>query len=342
MDPQSPSSWARANPPQSPEPHAFPTSTSTNLSFRELLNSSPKVQHAQPTPHDAGLHSQYETAWTTLAKPPAPPVAEQGDHRRQEQSLPIPEDRPNPPPIENSPTLSVHSPTSQPEKQPPGKAHCKPYKPGHFECPFSRRRADNPSARLCRTVFKTRRSVRHPEAVDNGLTWQMKYHLLGLRGSGGDACHRLNDPHWESDDVRKWLRMSKTEEFEAPALPAPIPARREIGLDSRMGIEMGDRTRNNAWGYTGLTPSVMAVERIGQGAGADRRASGQGHEHTQLELIRLIDRHTELVDRHMELADRHEELAVEQKKQAMEQKELAMENLQLASQFRYYLKSLSL
>jgi hypothetical protein len=165
MDARTPSSSARANLLPPPEPHVVSTRTSNNLSFRELLNSSAKQQQAQPTQPHAGLYSQYETAWKTLAKPPGPLATQQEETpRRQEQLLPLPEDCHSPPPGENSPTPSVHSPTSQPTAQRPRKG----YQPGHFVCPFSRLRSDNPSTRLCDKVFKNRRSVRHLEAVRPG------------------------------------------------------------------------------------------------------------------------------------------------------------------------------
>jgi hypothetical protein len=137
---------------------------------------------------------------------------------------------------------------------------------------------------------------------------------------------RLNDPLWDSDEIKKWLRVSnKTKylEIQEPGLPAPVRV-----LEPRMGIEMGDKTGNNARGHADLTQLVMAIGAIGQRAGGGGGRTGQGREQAQSELIRLIDRHAELADRHSELV--------------MEQMEVAMEQSQLARQFHIYLRSLYL
>jgi hypothetical protein len=169
MDAQAPSCWAPVGPPGHPEFHALSAPSSNNTSFRELLNSSPKLQK-HPTPPCMGLDTQYEMASTMRPTEPLVRQHHEDTPQRQEQLLPIPKGYYYGPPSENYTTLS----TENSHMRQPGVPYIaesylpkrRGYKSGHFACPFSRPRArDNPDVLLCSKVFKNRRSVIHLQAL---------------------------------------------------------------------------------------------------------------------------------------------------------------------------------
>jgi hypothetical protein len=102
----------------------------------------------------------------------------------------------------------------------------------------------------------------------------MKYHLQSIRGSGGDSCHPIDDALWDSDELKKWLKTAKK------GKAAPMPPGRELGLESRKGVDTGNKFGE---GHTDSTTSLTAVGEIGRGVG-----EGSGGEETfDPEIIRL-------------------------------------------------------